>query len=68
MVRNARAAMRDDDEPLHEEDVSVYDNGGHVVAGLTSFARKLHTIEPGDQIHVEVYRDGIVIETGGRDE
>jgi len=68
MVRSQRLKDTRDEEPLHEQDVSAYDNGGHFVCGLTSFARKLHRLDETPEVTVEVYRDGIWIDTGGIDE
>jgi len=68
MVRNARAALTPEGDPLHEEDVSVYDNGGHFVVGVTSFARKLHRLSDDGDVTVEVYEEGIWIDTGGADD
>jgi len=68
MVRNARAALTPEGDALHKEDVSVYDNGGHFVVGVTSFGRKLHRLADGGDVTVEVYEEGIWIDTGGHDD
>ena len=68
MVREARIELTADGDPLHEEDVSVYNNGGHYVVGVTSFGRKLHALTDGADVTVEVYEDGIWLDTEGGDE
>jgi len=68
MVRNARATETNAGEPIHDEEMSVYDNGGTLVVGVTSFARKLHRLTREDTVTVEVYDSGIWIDTEGTDE
>lgn len=68
MVQDQRAAETDIGEPIHTEAVCPYDNGGHFVVGVTSFARKFHSVTAGDELTVEVYHNGIFIDTSGGDE
>lgn len=68
MVREARMSAIDGGEPIHDEEMSVYDNSGSLVVGVTSFGRKLHRLTGDDTVTVEVYDSGIWIDTGERDE
>lgn len=68
MVRNVRADRTEPGEPIHDEEMSVYDNSGSLVVGVTSFGRKLHRLTGDDTVTVEVYDDGIWIDTRGADE
>jgi len=65
MVRDLREQETDDSSPIHTEEMSVYDNGGSFVVGVTSFGRKLHQLAAGERVTVEIYADGIFIATGG---
>lgn len=68
MVRTARTNDADAGEPIHDEEMSVYDNGGTLVVGVTSFASKLHRLTRDDSVTVEVYENGIWIDTEASDE
>jgi hypothetical protein len=65
MIREHRQAEANAGDPIHDEEMSVYDNGGTLVVGVTSFARKLHRLTRDDTVTVEVYDGGIWIDTGG---
>lgn len=68
MVRTARSTNTEDGEPIHDEEMSIYDNSGSLVVGVTSFARKLHRLSREDSVTVEVYDEGIWIDMEGRNE
>lgn len=65
MVRNKRIANVSDGEPVYDEQMSLYDNGGSLVVGLTSFGKKLHRLQKGEDVTVEIYDSGIWIDCGG---
>jgi len=65
MVRNQRIAEADSGEPMYDQEMSVHDNGGMLMVGVTSFASKLHRLTCDDSVVVEVYDGGIWIDTGG---
>lgn len=67
MIRNERSAAAEAGEPIHDEDMSVYDNGGTLVVGVTSFARKYHRLTKHDTVTVEVHDGGIWIGVGSDD-
>jgi hypothetical protein len=68
MIQNERAKRADGGEPLYDEEMSLYNNGGSVVVGVTSFACKVHSLALGDTVRVETYPDGIWIDVEGADE
>jgi hypothetical protein len=67
-IREQRAQRADGGEPLDSERMSVNWSGNSLVIPLGSYAVKTHDLTSDDRCAVEVYPDGIWIDTGGSDE
>jgi len=67
-IQEERCKRADGGEPINTETRTAFDNNGGMCSNLTDFGTKLHGIESGDEVRIEVHEDGIWIEPGGNDE
>jgi hypothetical protein len=66
--RDARMAMKGDDEPIKTHSRKLRPDGGHsdsVLCNLTHDARDIVGLQAGEMAQIHVFRDCIVIERGG---
>ena len=55
-------------KPLYGESRKVIAVGNSLAVGVTSYARKTHSVKKGDEVQIETYPEGIWISLEAADE
>ena len=65
-IVDERARRADGGEPLYSDSRLVLESGDSFVVGLTAFGCKVHQIDKGQEVGIEIHADGIWIDIGGQ--